>query len=286
MPFKSACVQLNSSADVATNIATLDRLIRDAAAAGATYVQTPEMTNIVQRNRGKLAAAIAPEDTDPTIAVASALAAELGITLHIGSLALDAGGGKIANRAFVFGPDGAVAARYDKIHLYDVDLPDGESWRESKVFTGGDEAVIVDIDEARLGVTICYDIRFPALYRALSHAGADILSAPAAFTRQTGLAHWHVLQRARAIENGAFVISAAQAGTHEDGRETYGHSVIVSPWGEVLAEGGGTGEGVILADVDVAQAADARARIPVLKNERPFSLDQESRERTMVRAAS
>ena len=271
MTFRAALIQLNSTTDIGENIAAVDELVRQAVAAGAHYVQTPEMTNIVQRDRKKLQAAISPETSDPAIAAFSRLAGELGIVLHIGSLALDAGGGKIANRAYVFAPDGSELARYDKIHLFDVDLPGGESWRESAVYTPGEAAVIADLPWCRLGVSICYDLRFPQLYRTHAHAGAVVLSAPAAFTRQTGEAHWHVLQRARAIENGAFMLSAAQAGRHGDKRETYGHSIIVSPWGEVLAEADGETPQVVLADIDPAQAADARARIPALKNERAFA---------------
>ncbi|HSM42495.1 MAG TPA: carbon-nitrogen hydrolase family protein [Afifellaceae bacterium] len=270
MTFRAACIQLCSTADVDENIATVDGLVREAAAQGADYVQTPEMTNIVQRSRGKLVEAIRREEDDPAVKAFSALASELGIVLHIGSLALDAGGGKIANRSYLFGADGGIILRYDKIHLFDVDLPNGESWRESAVYVPGTQAEIADLPWGRLGISICYDVRFPALYRALAHAGASVLTAPAAFTRQTGEAHWHVLQRARAIENGAFMISAAQAGHHADGRETYGHSIIVGPWGEILAECGDTGAGVIVADIDTAASADARQRIPALKNERSF----------------
>lgn len=271
MTFRAALIQLNSTTDIGENIAAVDELVRQAVAAGAHYVQTPEMTNIVQRDRKKLQAAIHPEASDPAIAAFSRLAGGLGIVLHIGSLALDAGGGKIANRAYVFAPDGSELARYDKIHLFDVDLPGGESWRESAVYTPGEAAVIADLPWCRLGVSICYDLRFPQLYRTHAHAGAVVLSAPAAFTRQTGEAHWHVLQRARAIENGAFMLSAAQAGRHGDKRETYGHSIIVSPWGEVLAEADSETPQVVLADIDPALAADARARIPALKNERAFA---------------
>jgi predicted amidohydrolase len=272
MTFTAACVQLRSSTDVAENIETVERLVREAVRLGADYVQTPEMTNIVERKRESLAAAIQPEKDDPAVRRFSALAAELGIFLHIGSLALKAPDGKIANRALLFDRNGNVVARYDKIHLFDVDLPNGESWRESAVYHPGDRAVVADLPWLKLGVSICYDIRFPHLYRAQAHAGAAALTAPAAFTRQTGEAHWHVLQRARAIENGAYVISAAQAGLHADGRETFGHSIIVAPWGEVLAEGGGEGPEVIVAAMDAAKSADARQRIPALLNERPFAL--------------
>ncbi len=285
MIFKAACIQLQSSTDVGESIDAAERLIRDAAAAGADYVQTPEMTNIVERRRTALAEKIALEEDDPAVRRFSALAAELGIILHIGSLALKTPDGKIANRAFVFGRDGHVLARYDKIHLFDVDLPGGESWRESAIYSPGDRAVVADLPWLRLGVSICYDVRFPQLYRAQAHCGAAVLTAPAAFTRQTGEAHWHVLQRARAIENGAFVISAAQAGQHADGRETYGHSIIVAPWGEVLAEAGGDGPEIIAADIDPAQSAQARQRIPSLKNERPFALP-ETAEPPAMRSAS
>ncbi len=286
MTFTAACIQLQSTTDVAENIATVERLVREAAHAGADYVQTPEMTNIIERNRASLAAAIRPERTDPSVKRFAALAGELGIVLHIGSLALQAEDGKIANRALIFGPDGGLVARYDKIHLFDVDLPNGESWRESAVYRPGDRAVLADLQWLRLGLSICYDIRFPHLYRAQAHAGAAALTAPAAFTRQTGEAHWHILQRARAIENGAFVISAAQAGRHADGRETFGHSMIVSPWGAVLAEGGGEGPEVILAEIDPAQSADARQRIPALLNERPFALPDAEEPPTPLRSVS
>ncbi len=270
MTFRVACVQLTSTNVPEENIAAVDRLVRAAAKEGATYIQTPEMTNIVDRDRANLAARIRPEAADPSVAAFSRLAAELRIVLHVGSLALAEPEGRIANRAFVFGPDGRTLARYDKIHLYDVDLPNGENWRESAVYHPGDRAVIAELPFARLGVTICYDLRFPQLFRTLAHAGATVLTAPAAFTKLTGEAHWQVLQRARAIENGAFMVSAAQAGKHVDGRETYGHSIIVAPWGDVLAEAGPDGEEIIIADVDVERSIDARQRIPVLKNERRY----------------
>jgi predicted amidohydrolase len=272
MTFRAACLQLRSSTDVEENIETVERLAREAAAAGAGYVQTPEMTNIVERRRSSLAAKIEPEESDPAVTRFAALAAELGIVLHIGSLALKAPEGKIANRALVFGRDGQVLARYDKIHLFDVDLPGGESWRESAVYHPGTQAVVLDLPWIRLGVSICYDLRFPQLYRAQAHAGAAGLTAPSCFTKQTGEAHWHVLQRARAIENGAFMISAAQGGRHADGRETFGHSMIVAPWGEVLAEAGGDGPEVIVAEIDPALSAEVRQRIPSLANERSFAL--------------
>ncbi len=265
----AACIQMCGKCDPAENLHDAVQMIREAAKAGATFIQTPEISNIVNRDRPALLAAMRTEAEDPMLASLRALATELGVTVHIGSLAIK-NGDKIANRAFVIGPDGSLLARYDKLHLFDVDLPNGETWRESNTFTGGTEAVAVDLPFGRLGIAICYDVRFPYLFRALADAGCSILSAPACFTKQTGEAHWSVLQRARAIENGAFMISAAQAGLHEDGRETYGHSIIVDPWGKVLAEAGSE-PGVILAELDMASVADARSRIPALRHTRPVT---------------
>jgi len=270
-PFKAACVQMRGKRDPAENLDDAIRMIREAAKAGATYVQTPEISNIVNRDRPALLAAIRTEADDPMLKALSALAKELGITIHIGSLAIK-NGDKVANRAFMIGQDGGLLARYDKLHLFDVDLPNGETWRESNTFTGGVEAVAVDLPEARLGMAICYDVRFPYLFRALADAGCSILTAPACFTKQTGEAHWSVLQRARAIENGAFMISAAQAGLHEDGRETYGHSIIVDPWGKVLAEAGNE-PGIIMAEIDLAAVRDARGKIPALRHTRPVHVN-------------
>ena len=270
-PFKAACVQMRGKRDPAENLEDAIRMIREAAKAGATYVQTPEISNIVNRDRPALLAAIRTEAEDPMLKALSALAKELGITIHIGSLAIK-NGDKVANRAFMIGQDGGLLARYDKLHLFDVDLPNGETWRESNTFTGGVEAVAVDLPEARLGMAICYDVRFPYLFRALADAGCSILTAPACFTKQTGEAHWSVLHRARAIENGAFMISAAQAGVHEDGRETYGHSIIVDPWGKVLAEAGDE-PGVIMAEIDLAAVGDARGKIPALRHTRPVHVN-------------
>ena len=203
----------------------------------------------------------------------SKLASELGVFLHIGSTAILCADGKLANRALLFGPDGATLAIYDKIHMFDVDLDNGESWRESAAYEPGTEAVVTEIDGARLGFAVCYDLRFPQLFRAEAQAGADLLSVPAAFTRQTGEAHWHVLLRARAIENGAYVVAAAQGGVHEDGRETYGHSLIVDPWGRIIAEAAHDEPAVIVAEIDPAQSAAARKKIPNLKNARDFAVN-------------
>jgi predicted amidohydrolase len=274
--FRAAAVQMRSGIDVEANTDETERLVRLAAAAGADYVLTPEMTTILDRDRDRLLASIAPEDGDPSLRRFRALAKELGIHLHIGSMAirLDPAGAPgqagVANRAFVIGPDGEVLARYDKIHMFDVDLAGGESYRESRLYRPGNTAAVIDLPWTRLGLSVCYDVRFPALYRALARAGAAVIAVPAAFTRTTGEAHWHVLLRARAIETGSFVIAAAQGGTHEDGRDTFGHSLIVDPWGKVLAEAG-TEPGFITALLDPEESAVMRNRIPALANERSFA---------------
>ncbi|MBB4065186.1 carbon-nitrogen hydrolase family protein [Gellertiella hungarica] len=270
--FRAATVQMCSGVDPHRNIETMERLVREAAGQGARYVQTPEMTGALQRNRKALDAILREEKDDPVVAAGARLASELRIHLHIGSTAIDRGDGMIANRGYLFSPRGETVVSYDKIHMFDVDLANGESWRESAVYTPGAEAKSVSLPFAELGFAICYDVRFPELFRAQAVEGVEVMSLPAAFTRQTGEAHWHVLLRARAIENGLFVVAAAQAGIHEDGRETYGHSIIIDPWGKVLAEAGSTGETVILADIDTAEVAAARARIPNLRNARSFKL--------------
>ena len=270
--FRAAAIQMRSGVDPVRNAADLAEFVADAAAKGSRYVQTPEMTGALQRDRKALAAVLKGESEDIIVKTAADLAERHGIYLHIGSTPIARDDGKIANRAFLFGPDGKILSRYDKIHMFDVDLDNGESWRESAIYAPGSDTVVVDLPFARLGLAICYDVRFPQLFRAQALAGASIISAPAAFTRQTGAAHWHVLQRARAIENGAFMISAAQGGVHEDGRETYGHSLIVAPWGEVLAEAGHADPAVVVADIDPALSAAARAKVPNLKNARPFGL--------------
>jgi predicted amidohydrolase len=268
--FRAAAVQMRTGLDVAANVADAERLIREAAAAGAGYVLTPEMTTVLDRRRERLLGAIHAEEADPSLKRFCALAAELGIHLHIGSMAILVDGDKVANRAFVIGPDGAVLARYDKIHMFDVDLGGGESYRESKLYQPGAAAVAVDLPWTRLGVTVCYDVRFPPLYRALAATGATLIAVPAAFTQTTGEAHWHVLLRARAIETGSWVVAAAQGGHHEDGRETYGHSLVVDPWGRVVAEAERE-PGVIVADIDPEMSVTTRGRIPALANARAFS---------------
>lgn len=271
--FVAACVQMRSGRDPLANRDAAVALVREAADAGADYVQTPEMTSLVEREKARLFANVTVPDEDPTLAALREVARERGIVVQIGSLAVR-NGDKIANRAFLIDAAGAVTASYDKVHLYDVDLPNGERWRESATYTGGACAVVADTPWAPIGVSICYDIRFPALFRALAEAGATVITAPACFTRQTGEAHWHVLHRARAIETGSFMISAAQGGQHEDGRETYGHSLIVDPWGKVLADAGGNQPGIILAEIDLARVTEARARIPALLHARPFTVER------------
>ena len=267
--FRAACVQLRSSDDVADNVRTASEFIREAKAKGAQFIATPENTTLMAPDGGAKLERSFSEDKDPALPQFRALAEELGIWLLIGSLAIKVSDTKTANRSFLLDPKGRVAARYDKIHLFDVDLPSGEKYRESNTVAGGGTAVTADLPWGRVGLTICYDLRFPQLYRALAKSGAFALTVPSAFTETTGKAHWHTLLRARAIENGAFVIAPAQGGTHANGRKTFGHSLIIAPWGEILAEAG-TDPGVILADIDPAASADARARIPNLQHDKDF----------------
>ncbi|MDI4666813.1 carbon-nitrogen hydrolase family protein [Xanthobacter autotrophicus] len=268
-----ALVQLRSGRDPAANLDAAAALVREAARDGARYVQTPETTNIMELDRQVLFEKLREEADDATLAGLRQLARELGIVLHIGSLALKVSDKKAVNRAFMIGPDGEIVARYDKIHMFDVDLGNGESYRESSAYRPGERAILANVDAFRVGLTICYDLRFPSLYRALAEGGAQVLTVPSAFTRPTGEAHWHVLLRARAIENGAYVLAAAQGGKHENGRETFGHSLVVDPWGRVIAEGG-TDPGVILAEIDLKEVAAARARIPSLSNGRRFEISE------------
>lgn len=269
--FRVGLVQMRSGRTPAQNVDAATKLIKEAKTGGAEYVLTPEMTNILERKREDLFAALAPEEKDRSLAAFRDLARRLGIWVHVGSLAIEVLPQKAVNRSFLIDPKGEIAARYDKIHMFDVDLAGGESYRESGSYRPGELAVAVDIPWGRVGLTICYDLRFPALYRALAEAGASFITIPSAFTQQTGEAHWHVLTRARAIETGSFVFAAAQGGRHEDGRDTFGHSIAIDPWGRVLAEGG-TEPGVILADVDPSQVAIVRARIPSLQHGRRFEM--------------
>ncbi|CAN7327974.1 carbon-nitrogen hydrolase family protein [Mesorhizobium amorphae] len=284
--FKAAAIQMRSGESPERNAVDLERLVREAAGLGATYVQTPEMTGALIRDKDARAASFTSEDKDIVVATARRLASELGVFLHIGSTAILRADGKLANRALLFSPDGATLATYDKIHMFDVDLDNGESWRESAAYEPGTEAVVAEIDGAKLGFAVCYDLRFPQLFRAEALAGADLLSVPAAFTRQTGEAHWHVLLRARAIENGAYVVAAAQGGLHEDGRETYGHSLIVDPWGRIIAEAAHDEPAVIVAEIDPAQSLAARRKIPNLKNARDFAVNAGAAEAPRLRGAA
>lgn len=270
--FRAGLVQLRSGRSVKPNLDKAEELIRRAAKGGAIYVQTPENTGLMELKPELVLEAAETEERSAALAHLRALARELGIFLHIGSLAIKLDPSRVANRSYLIDPEGRVTARYDKLHMFDVDLPGGESYRELQYFRPGDKAVVADLPFGRLGLSICYDLRFPALYRALASAGAEFIAVPSAFTRQTGEAHWRVLIRARAIETGAFVLAATQGGLHENGRATYGHSLIVSPWGEVLAEGG-EDPSVIFADIDLAASEEARARIPALKHGRSFEVE-------------
>jgi predicted amidohydrolase len=269
--FRAGLIQLGAGRSVEANIDSAAKLVREAKANGADYVQTPEMTNLMERGRKALFATIVEEERDPALAAFRELARELKLFFHIGSLAVKATPEKAANRGLLIDRDGEIVARYDKIHLFDVELADGESYRESNTYRPGETAMLADLPWGRLGLSVCYDLRFPALYRALAEAGADFLAIPSAFTKQTGEAHWHVLMRARAIETGAFVLAAAQGGHHENGRDTFGHSLAVDPWGRVIAEGG-VEPGVVMAEIDPALVVEARERIPSLQHGRRFEV--------------
>ncbi len=271
-PFLAACAQMRSGLDRRRNLRDALELIASAAAQKAQFVMTPEMTNVVDRDAERLFANLPTEDGLEEIAAFAGAARERRIWLLIGSLAVKIADRRAANRSFLFAPNGQIAARYDKIHMFDVSLPGGETWKESNVYEPGREAVLVETPLSKFGLTICYDLRFPHLYRALARSGADVLCVPAAFTKQTGEAHWKTLLTARAIETGAFVIAAAQGGKHEDGRATYGHSMIIGPWGEILGEAGGDEPGVILAAIDPAKTQEARSRIPNLALDRSVNV--------------
>jgi predicted amidohydrolase len=257
--------------------------VRQAAAQGAQYVQTPEITTLMETDKVRLHAAVQTEQDNTAVAAFSALAKDLGIWLHIGSMAVKTGEERLANRSFLFAPTGEIVVRYDKIHMFDVSLPNGELYRESKSYRPGGEAVLATLPWGNLGMTICYDLRFPYLYRALAQAGAHFLAIPASFTVPTGKAHWHVLMRARAIEHGCFVLAAAQSGRHEVGRDTYGHSLIVSPWGEVIADAG-VETGFVIADLNLAEVQEARQRVPSLQHDREFKLTRAGLDAAAVKA--
>jgi deaminated glutathione amidase len=286
--FRAGLVQLCVSRSVEKNLLEATRLIRDAVKRGAQYVQTPEVTTLMETDTAKLMIATRPEEGNPALAHFRSLARELKIWLHIGSMGISVGGDRLANRGYLISPAGAIVTSYDKIHMFDVQLANGDVYRESKNYRPGADAVVAELPWGRLGMTICYDLRFAALYRTLAQAGAAMLAIPAAFTVPTGQAHWHVLMRARAIETGCFVLAAAQGGRHEAGRSTYGHSLIVSPWGEIIAEANGDEPGVVIADIDLQHVADARSRIPALSHDRPFVLRDAAQHdiKTAVKVAS
>ncbi len=268
---KVALIQLRTPASQGAALRQAESLVRRAVAGGAALIVTPEASNILQRDHARLFAALAPADEDEAVLGYRALAAELGVWLLIGSALVRREDGLAANRSILVDPTGAVAATYDKLHMFDVDLPNGERYRESDAYEPGDRAVIAAAAGATLGLTICYDLRFPALHAALARAGAQILTVPAAFTRPTGAAHWEILLRARAIETGAFVLAAAQGGTHEGGMATWGRSMVVAPWGEVLALADHDEPCVLTAELDLALVDRARAAVPALANARPFT---------------
>jgi predicted amidohydrolase len=272
LSFTAAMVQMCTSLSPEASFKQAESLIREARDKGADYVQTPEVSNLIQKNRKGLFELLAPEDEDSSLKAYRELARELKIHIHVGSLALRATPERAVNRSFLIAPDGGILASYDKIHMFDIELDGGESYRESANYQPGETAVISDLPWGRIGLTICYDVRFPALYRALAESGAAFITVPSAFTVRTGEAHWHTLLRARAIENGCYIFAAAQAGKHESGRETYGHSLIVDPWGVVLAEGGSTETGIVMAKIDPAKVESVRKTIPSLQHGRRFSV--------------
>ena len=270
--FKAACIQLNAAREHAPTIAAATQLVREAAAAGAAIVLLPENATMIEPKRAQLFEKAAPEGEHPALPAFTALARELGIWLLVGSLQIKLERDeRLANRGFLIAPDGRIQQRYDKLHMFDVEVGDGQSYRESSSFRPGEATVLAELPWGRLGMTICYDLRFPYLYRALAKAGADFISVPSAFTRLTGEAHWHVLLRARAIETGCYVLAPAQCGRHAEGRETYGHALIVDPWGNVLADAG-TDPGFVIAEIDPAKVAEVRRMIPALAHDREFHL--------------
>lgn len=270
-PFRLACIQTNTGNDMAANIAAAETLIRQAHDAGADFIALPECVAMMEPDKALVREKAAPQDAHPALRRFSELAAETGKWILGGSVAVTTGDGRLANRSVLFDTSGGIVAQYDKIHMFDVDLPGGESYRESQTYRPGAAACLAETPWGMLGMTICYDLRFPQLYRALAHAGAGLLSVPSAFTRQTGRAHWHVLLRARAIETGCYVFAPAQCGDHPGDRHTYGHSLIVDPWGEVLADGGEE-TGLVMAEIDPAKIADARRALPSLEHDREFSM--------------
>ena len=280
--FRVGLIAMRSGRKPADNLADAAKLIKQAKQDGADYVLTPEMTNIMEVKHETLFAAIEADEEDATLASFREIARTSQLYVHAGSLAIKVSPEKAANRSFLIDPHGEIIARYDKIHMFDVDLANGESYRESRNYKAGELAVVADLPWGRLGLTVCYDLRFPVLYHALAEAGASFLSVPSAFTRQTGEAHWHLLLRARAVECGCFVFAAAQGGKHENGRETFGHSLVVDPWGKVIAEGG-IEPGVVMAQIDLGAVASARSRIPALQHTRRFEMVEPMAEPTRLR---
>ena len=270
---KVACVQMRSGVEIEQNISDASDLITEAAQGGAQLIATPEMTNLIDIRKGMGRAKAFKEADSPSIAAFRTLAEQHDIWLLIGSLAIaQEDGAKLLNRSYLIAPSGAITARYDKLHMFDVEVGDGQSYRESAGYAAGAHAVLAETEIAQIGLSICYDLRFAGLYRALAQAGAEILTCPAAFTKVTGEAHWHILLRARAIETGAFVLAPAQTGQHEDGRETFGHSLIISPWGEIIAERSEDTPGILRATLDLDQVAAARKRIPSLRHDRDIDV--------------
>ncbi len=269
--FKAACIQVNANSDMDTNIQTASDMIRDAARQGASLICTPENVSMMEFGGKNVIAKSFPQEDHPALKTFGQLATELNVWVLIGSLAVRLENGKVANRSFLIDDAGEIKGQYDKIHLFDVDLPGGESYRESNTFDGGDQACLAETPWGGLGMAVCYDVRFPHLFRDYGKAGANILTVPAAFTKQTGIAHWKVLLRARAIETGCFVIAPGQCGTHKGDRETYGHSLIINPWGEVLAEGG-EDPSVVIAEVETDEVAAARGKVPALQHDRTYTL--------------
>lgn len=267
--FRLACIQVNAGNEIGPNVEAASELVREASANGADFISLPECVALLEPDRKALFRKSAGENDHPALRAFRELAAELGTWLHVGSLAVLSDDGRIANRTFLIGPDGDVTAKYDKIHMFDVDLDDGESYRESSTYRPGDAAIVTDLPWGRAGLTICYDVRFAALYTHLADSGAEFIGVPSAFTRKTGRAHWHVLLRARAIETGCWIFAAAQCGDHAGGRQTYGHSLIVDPWGEIVAEAGEE-PALIVADIAPARVVEARQSVPSLANARSY----------------
>lgn len=267
-----ALLQMTAGIDPLANAEILVGAIGATAMGGAQMLFTPEMSGLIDRDRARAASNVVPEDQSPVLTAVREAAAGAGVWVAIGSIPVLRDDGRWANRAFVIGANGEIAARYDKIHMFDVDLSSGESWRESAAYAPGEAVVTVDCPVGKLGLTICYDLRFPALFEALGKARCDVIAIPAAFTKPTGAAHWHVLQRARAIEASAFVVSAAQVGQHQDGRETYGHSLVIDPWGEVLYDMGGDQAGLAFVELDPGRTTAVREQLPSLANKRPIPL--------------